>query len=151
MGKPSQSDPNQRQRQRRRSGNGKSTSVLSDLEGRFARFRAEHPRGTRVPIDLRAAALAALREGVSAADLYRACGHRMESARGMEVRAQGRAEEEDAGCIGGGRARVLGRRCEAARSSCCTGRGGGGDRAEAGTVVGAYSTRRRAERMRCCP
>jgi hypothetical protein len=75
MGKPSQSDPNQRKRQRRRSDDGgRSTSLLADLESRFARFRAEHPRGTRVPIDLRTAALAALREGVSAGDLYRACG-----------------------------------------------------------------------------
>jgi hypothetical protein len=47
MGKPSQSDPIQRKRQRRRSGDGgMSSSVLADLEVRFARFRAEHPRGT---------------------------------------------------------------------------------------------------------
>jgi hypothetical protein len=49
-------------------------AVLDDLAGRFARFRQRHPRGTRVPVELRAAALAALQEGVGPGDLYRACG-----------------------------------------------------------------------------
>jgi hypothetical protein len=75
MSKPSQSDPIQRKRGRRRSDDGEvNSSVLADLEHRFARFRTEHRRGTRVPAELRAAALAALRQGVSAGDLYRACG-----------------------------------------------------------------------------
>jgi hypothetical protein len=48
-------------------------SALVKLGERFARFRREHPRGTRIPDDLRAAALALLREMVPA-DLYRTCG-----------------------------------------------------------------------------
>jgi len=47
---------------------------LTELAGRFARFRREHPRGSRVPGDLRAAALAVLRDGVPPGVLYRACG-----------------------------------------------------------------------------
>jgi hypothetical protein len=46
---------------------------LVELGKRFARFRKEHPRGARIPDDLRAAALDRLRE-VAPADLYRACG-----------------------------------------------------------------------------
>jgi hypothetical protein len=72
MVKPSQSNPIHKERRRRRSKS--DPSVLADLEVRFARFRAEHPRGTRVPIELRAAALAALGRGVTAGDLYRTCG-----------------------------------------------------------------------------
>ena len=49
-------------------------SALADLADRFARFRREHPRGTKVPEELRAAALAALRKGVAPGELYRACG-----------------------------------------------------------------------------
>lgn len=48
--------------------------ALAELEGRFARFRQEHSRGARVPEDLRAAALAALREGVGVGALHRTCG-----------------------------------------------------------------------------
>jgi hypothetical protein len=48
--------------------------VLADLEARFALFRAEHPRGTRVPSDLRAATLAALRRGITPGALHRSCG-----------------------------------------------------------------------------
>lgn len=61
---------------RRRGGSppGQGPSALVELGGRFARFRQEHPRGSRVPGDLRAAALAALRSGVAPGDLYRACG-----------------------------------------------------------------------------
>jgi hypothetical protein len=44
-----------------------------ELGKRFARFRREHPRGTRIPDDLREAALVLLRE-VAPADLYRSCG-----------------------------------------------------------------------------
>lgn len=50
------------------------SSALAELADRFERFRREHPRGTRVPGDLRAAALAALEKGVAARELYRACG-----------------------------------------------------------------------------
>lgn len=48
--------------------------VLAELQARFAQFRAEHPRGTRVPAALRAAALAALGEGVKTTQLRRTCG-----------------------------------------------------------------------------
>jgi len=47
--------------------------ALVELGKRFARFRREHPRGTRIPDDLREAALVLLRE-VAPADLYRSCG-----------------------------------------------------------------------------
>lgn len=50
------------------------SSVLAELAGRFARFRREHRRGTRVPLELRAATLAALRRGVRQGELCRACG-----------------------------------------------------------------------------
>ena len=49
-------------------------SALAEITERFARFRQEHPKGTRVPGDLRAAALAALREGATTGELHRACG-----------------------------------------------------------------------------
>ena len=48
--------------------------VLAALSGRFAQFRREHPQGARVPADLRAAVLAALRDGEVAGDVHRACG-----------------------------------------------------------------------------
>jgi hypothetical protein len=48
--------------------------ALIELGKRFERFRAEHPRGTRVPEDLREAALASLRGGIAPGELYRACG-----------------------------------------------------------------------------
>ena len=47
--------------------------ALVALGKRFARFRKEHARGTRIPDDLREAALVLLRE-VAPADLYRSCG-----------------------------------------------------------------------------
>lgn len=75
MVKPSQSNPIHKERRRRGSkSDGMRSSVLADLEGRFARFRAEHRRGTRVPVELRTAVLAALRRGVTAGELYRTCG-----------------------------------------------------------------------------
>lgn len=46
---------------------------LVELGKRFARFRQEHPQGTRIPDDLRAAALGLLRE-VAPAEVYRTCG-----------------------------------------------------------------------------
>lgn len=48
-------------------------SALAELGKRFAQFRKEHPRGTRVPDELRTAALACLRE-VAPAEVYRTCG-----------------------------------------------------------------------------
>lgn len=50
------------------------SSGLAELAERFARFREEHPKGTRVPADLRAAALAAVRGGATGGELHRACG-----------------------------------------------------------------------------
>ena len=50
------------------------SSVLTDLERRFAEFREDHPRGARVPQELRAAALAVLLKGVSAGAIHRTCG-----------------------------------------------------------------------------
>jgi hypothetical protein len=47
---------------------------LSELGERFAGFRWQHPRGARVPKDLRAAALAALKNGATPGDLHRSCG-----------------------------------------------------------------------------
>jgi hypothetical protein len=62
-----------RRRVRRSHGGGDEPSALVELGKRFARFRREHPRGTRIPDDLREAALVLLRE-VAPADLYRSCG-----------------------------------------------------------------------------
>lgn len=70
---PIQSPPTSASPGRRCTG-GSPPDRLAELSGRFARFRREHPRGARVPGDLRAAVLAALREGVTPSDLYRACG-----------------------------------------------------------------------------
>jgi hypothetical protein len=50
------------------------SSLLADLERRFAQFRREQPRGARVPQELRGAALAALMRGVSAGAIERTCG-----------------------------------------------------------------------------
>jgi hypothetical protein len=47
---------------------------LVELGKRFARFRKEHPQGTRIPDELRAGALALLREVAPVADVYRTCG-----------------------------------------------------------------------------
>jgi transposase-like protein len=62
---------------RARGGKYKSDEVptaLSALAERFARFRASHQRGARVPPELRAAALAVLRQGVTEGALRRNCG-----------------------------------------------------------------------------
>lgn len=48
--------------------------MLAELAGRYSRFRQEHPRGARVPGELRAATLAALDAGVSTSELYKSCG-----------------------------------------------------------------------------
>lgn len=69
----SQSVPKPIHSRRRRSRLSADSTILADVEARFARFRAEHPPGTRVPDELREAALAALRAGVAAGALYRTC------------------------------------------------------------------------------
>ncbi|MBK8011680.1 MAG: hypothetical protein IPK13_10030 [Deltaproteobacteria bacterium] len=48
-------------------------AALIALTERFAQFRAESERGTRVPAELRAAALAALRQGAAQGALQRDC------------------------------------------------------------------------------
>lgn len=53
-------------------GAGEPTELV-ELGKRFARFRQEHRQGTRIPDDLRAAALELLR-AVAPADVYRTCG-----------------------------------------------------------------------------
>ena len=50
------------------------SSALAELAGRFTRFRQEHRRGTRVPLELRTATLAVLQSGVRQGELCRACG-----------------------------------------------------------------------------
>lgn len=56
-----------------RVGRDEPSAALVKLGKRFARFRREHARGTRIPDDLRAAVLALWRE-VAPADVYRTCG-----------------------------------------------------------------------------
>mgnify|MGYP001246027547 CR=1 FL=1 len=73
MVKRSQHVPIHIHSRRRRSVVSENSTMLADVEERFARFRAEHPPGTRVPDELREAALVALRAGVAAGALYRTC------------------------------------------------------------------------------
>jgi len=63
-----------RSRRRRRPRSSETSSALADLQRRFAQFRREQPRGTRVPDDLRAAALVAEVKGVSPGAIHRSCG-----------------------------------------------------------------------------
>lgn len=63
-----------RPRRRGRPRTSEPSSVLADLELRFAEFRREQPRGARVPQELRAAALVAQVKGVSAGAIHRTCG-----------------------------------------------------------------------------
>jgi transposase-like protein len=57
-----------------RSGSGATTEVeVRRLGRRFEMFRRSHERGTRIPDELRAAALATLEHGASTGDLLRAC------------------------------------------------------------------------------
>jgi hypothetical protein len=74
MVKRSQSIPAHIHAGRRRPRGAESSAALADVEARFGRFRAEHAPGTRVPRELREAAVAALRAGVAAGALYRTCG-----------------------------------------------------------------------------
>ena len=50
------------------------SSQLADPEQRFAQFRGEHPRGARVPVDLKEAALSVLAKGVAAGEISWTCG-----------------------------------------------------------------------------
>lgn len=61
-------------RRRRRSGADNVSPGLAELATRFARFRKRNRRGTRVPEELRAAALAALDQGAASGELHRSCG-----------------------------------------------------------------------------
>jgi hypothetical protein len=51
-----------------------SSPPLAELERRFAQFRRDHPRGTRVSVDLKEAALAVMATGVAAGAISRTCG-----------------------------------------------------------------------------
>lgn len=51
-----------------------ASPLLGELQARFAAFRQGHPTGTRVPEELRQAALVALKRGVGPGALYRTCG-----------------------------------------------------------------------------
>ena len=70
--------------------------MLAELAERFAQFRRGHRRGTRVPEDLRAAALAALQEGVAPGELYRACGVSWGQVMAWKGRAPSGAKPRDA-------------------------------------------------------
>ena len=72
---------------------GQGSFALADLAGRFARFRQEHPPRTRIPADLRAAALAALEKGAAAGDLYRMCGVSWSQVIAWRAAGGGRAPE----------------------------------------------------------
>lgn len=73
---------------------GDEPSALVALGKRFARFRREHPRGTRIPDDLREAALALLRE-VAPADLYRSCSISFGQVMSWKEAKARRAESQD--------------------------------------------------------
>ena len=49
-------------------------ATVDELTTRFATFRRDNPRNTRIPDDLRAAVVVAIRRGVTATRLRRACG-----------------------------------------------------------------------------
>jgi len=73
MAKKKKITPAGAKRRRRPRSVGKSP-VLAELARRYARFRRKHPRGARIPSELRAATLAALEKGVSPSELHRSCG-----------------------------------------------------------------------------
>jgi hypothetical protein len=50
-----------------------ASPMVAELARRFALFREQHPRGTRVPAELRAAVLSALARGAASGDIERAC------------------------------------------------------------------------------
>ena len=47
--------------------------MVAELERRFALFREQHARCTRVPAELRAAVMSALAQGVASGEIERAC------------------------------------------------------------------------------
>lgn len=67
-----------RGRRRRRSLTSGAATCLAALEREFASFRRTHRPQTRIPGELRGAALAALKEGVTPSDLRRRCGLSLE-------------------------------------------------------------------------
>lgn len=95
MQKTSESSPT-RSRVRRRSETRDGSSALAELENRFARFREEHARGTRIPEELRAAVLAALDEGVRPRELHRKCGVSWSQIVAWQARGVGRVKEQAA-------------------------------------------------------
>ena len=50
------------------------SSPLAELAHRFEEYRRDHPRGARVPVDLKEATLAVLAKGVAAGAISRTCG-----------------------------------------------------------------------------
>jgi hypothetical protein len=56
---------------------GQGTEVdaqIAELGKRFARFRAEHPRGTRIPLELRDGVVALVEQGAGWRAMEQACG-----------------------------------------------------------------------------
>ena len=49
-------------------------ATVDELKERFAIFRRENPRNTRIPDDLRSAVITAMKQGVRSGRLRRACG-----------------------------------------------------------------------------
>jgi hypothetical protein len=60
--------------------------MVAELARRFALFREQHPRGTRVPAELRAAVLSALARGAASGEVERACGVSWGQVRAWEAR-----------------------------------------------------------------
>jgi hypothetical protein len=60
-------------RRRRRLRSGDVSLRVVELGRRFARFRAEYPKGTRIPAELRAAVVDALAQGAASGEVERAC------------------------------------------------------------------------------
>lgn len=73
-------------RGRRRSRGTSPSPMVAELARRFAQFREQHPRGTRVPGELRAAVLSALARGAGSGDIERACGVSWGQVRAWEAR-----------------------------------------------------------------
>jgi hypothetical protein len=74
---------------------GDEPSALVELGERFARFRREHRRGTRIPDELREGALALLRD-FTPADLYRTCGISLAQVVAWKEAKAGRTESDPA-------------------------------------------------------
>lgn len=63
-----------RSRRRGSPGSSETSSPLAELERRFGEFRRDHPRGARVPVDLKEATLTVLAKGVAPGAISRTCG-----------------------------------------------------------------------------